>query len=47
MSSLPVTASRTEPGAALRRRLADALDRALADEHMVGAVCGVDIGSAA
>lgn len=39
MSSLPVTASRTEPGAALRRRLAD--------EHMVGAVYGVDIGSAA
>ncbi|QVN18057.1 serine hydrolase domain-containing protein [Burkholderia pyrrocinia] len=38
MSSLPVTASRAEPDAALRHRLDDALDRALADERMVGAV---------
>ncbi|MGT0193329.1 serine hydrolase domain-containing protein [Burkholderia pyrrocinia] len=38
MSSLPVTASRAEPDAALRRRLDDALDRALADERIVGAV---------
>ncbi|MCA3885139.1 MAG: beta-lactamase family protein, partial [Burkholderia sp.] len=38
MSSLPVTAFRVEPDAALRHRLDDALDRALADERMVGAV---------
>ncbi|KWB32287.1 serine hydrolase [Burkholderia cepacia] len=38
MSSLPVTALRVEPDAALRRRLDDALDRALADARMVGAV---------
>ncbi|MBR8129247.1 serine hydrolase domain-containing protein [Burkholderia ambifaria] len=38
MSSLPVTASCAEPDAALRRRLDDALDRALADERVVGAV---------
>ena len=38
MSSLPVTVSRAEPDAALRRRLDDALDRALADERIVGAV---------
>lgn len=38
MSSLPVTALRVEPDVALRHRLDDALDRALADERMVGAV---------
>ncbi len=38
MSSLPVTALRMEPDAALRHRLDDALDRALADARMVGAV---------
>ncbi|TES72093.1 class A beta-lactamase-related serine hydrolase [Burkholderia cepacia] len=38
MSSLPVTALRVEPDAALRHRLDDALDRALADARMVGAV---------
>ncbi|WP_455734227.1 serine hydrolase, partial [Burkholderia stabilis] len=38
MSSLPVTAFRAEPDAALRRRLDGTLDRALADARMVGAV---------
>ncbi|MBN3827747.1 beta-lactamase family protein, partial [Burkholderia sp. Ac-20384] len=38
MSSLPVSAVRVEPEAALRHRLDDALDRALADTRMVGAV---------
>src|SRR5579859_3145685 len=38
MSSQPVTASRAEPDAALRHRIDDALDHALADERMVGAV---------
>ncbi|KVO51127.1 serine hydrolase domain-containing protein [Burkholderia stagnalis] len=38
MSSLPVTAYEAEPDAALRSRLDGALERALADERMVGAV---------
>lgn len=38
MSSLPVTAHEAEPDAALRSRLDGALERALADERMVGAV---------
>ncbi|WP_412023124.1 serine hydrolase domain-containing protein [Burkholderia cepacia] len=38
MSSQPVTASRAEADATLRHRLDDALDHALADERMVGAV---------
>ncbi|HDR9487332.1 TPA: beta-lactamase family protein [Burkholderia aenigmatica] len=38
MSSLPVSALRVEPDVALRDRLDDALDRALADACMVGAV---------
>ncbi|KWK32441.1 serine hydrolase [Burkholderia stagnalis] len=38
MSSLPVTAREAEPDAALRSRLDGALERALADERMVGAV---------
>jgi len=38
MSSLPVTALRVEPDVALRHRLDDALDRALADARIVGAV---------
>ncbi|VWC27071.1 serine hydrolase [Burkholderia lata] len=38
MSSLPVSALRVEPDVALRHRLDDALDRALADARMVGAV---------
>ncbi|NTX32537.1 beta-lactamase family protein [Burkholderia pyrrocinia] len=38
MSSLPVIAPRAESDAALRHRLDGALDRALADERMVGAV---------
>lgn len=41
MSSLPVTAFRVAPDVALRHRLDDALDRALADERMVGAVVRV------
>ncbi|KVD96546.1 serine hydrolase [Burkholderia stagnalis] len=38
MSSLPVTAREAEPDAALRSRLDGALEHALADERMVGAV---------
>ncbi|MDF0500613.1 serine hydrolase, partial [Burkholderia cenocepacia] len=38
MSSLPVTARRAEPDAALRARLDAVLDRALADARAVGAV---------
>ncbi|KAG8149008.1 serine hydrolase domain-containing protein [Burkholderia catarinensis] len=38
MSSLPVTAHRAGPDAALRHRLDGVLDRALADARMVGAV---------
>ncbi|WP_137962651.1 serine hydrolase domain-containing protein, partial [Burkholderia sp. 4M9327G5] len=38
MSSLPVSATRNDPDAALRRRVDAVLDRALADARVVGAV---------
>ncbi|WP_310670757.1 serine hydrolase domain-containing protein, partial [Burkholderia multivorans] len=44
MSSLPVIARDSEPDVALHARLDDALERALADERIVGAVVMVARG---